>query len=404
MARNAVRFLTFAAVLFAFGVSDSFAQQIVSDPVLDAQLVAFEQNFNQYVAAHPELTYGSSQPIHLEGKKGKISYTYDVQGTYTVTYQGLDLAPTDPISADRFRMTLTIGSIRIEGDAALEIMRKTTSWSLDCPDNELSVQNLVYSSEVQVTQNGSVLVTNSKVKADRNSVVVSVPCLGAPAARDEALDEADVFDDLADDLADDFGDAMNAVAAPPGQVPPKNVTKKVNSSLQSTAGESNSDVMDEASTTAETTGASVAASAGNACSDAIRDDVDAIVDDLGAISAQANEQGFTVAIQQFVANLQVIVPTLTAPAQEIVQAFIDDLEAAIAEDGPGGTTITPAEQFGLTNDFYAVLFSTGISTSDLLSLEADLAAVFDSLSGISTAQLQADLAELVADIQGCTAQ
>jgi hypothetical protein len=130
-------------------------------------------------------------------------------------------------------------------------------------------------------------------------------------------------------------------------------------------------------------------------------DVDAVVADLATISNQAQGQGFPEAVQAFAADVRAIAPTLAPPSRDAIETFADDLGDAVADDGPGGAEITPLEQATLTADFYAAVFTTGITTSELTTLEADLVAAVGTLTGISTDELRADVNALVADASVC---
>jgi hypothetical protein len=121
--------------------------------------------------------------------------------------------------------------------------------------------------------------------------------------------------------------------------------------------------------------------------------------DLSNIAAQANANGFRTAIQDFINVLKSILPTLSQPSQQVVQKFINDLNAAIA-DGQ----ISTLEQITLSNDLYNLVISTGITSSQLTLITDSLANVLSTLSGISTTQLKTDLQKLVTDAQACLKQ
>src|SRR5438067_824542 len=108
-------FLSLLTLLTASGAN---AQEIVTDPVLNQSLIKFQQNFPQYIQEHPELTSGSTQPIELNGGKGKVKFNFAQQGQYMIAYDSLQFSATEPISADQFNIKLTIKSIVLLGDAS----------------------------------------------------------------------------------------------------------------------------------------------------------------------------------------------------------------------------------------------------------------------------------------------
>jgi hypothetical protein len=147
--------------------------------------------------------------------------------------------------------------------------------------------------------------------------------------------------------------------------------------------------------------ASTAFCQSGACKTTLSTDTQAIGNDLAAIAGQANAQGFPQAVQALALELQTIMPGLNPPDQQLVQQFLTDLSAATSASGPGGSTITPIEKLVLSNDLNQVVLSTGITNSEINTISNDLLAVMNSLSGISTAQLQADTQKLVADAKSC---
>jgi hypothetical protein len=137
------------------------------------------------------------------------------------------------------------------------------------------------------------------------------------------------------------------------------------------------------------------------CRSLITSDVQAVVADLSAIAGQAKAQGFPQAMEKLAADLEAILPSLSAPDQVLVEKFVTDLQNAVSSTGPGGTTITAAERIQLTNDLVQLLLSTGMTSAQVDLILSDLMAVTSSLSGISTVQLQADLQKLAADVKAC---
>ena len=366
--------LALVAILFTpLGALARQSGQIVSDPALDAALRAFEQQLPQYVAAHPALTSGASAPVSLQGTKGKITYSVQMQGQYAVDYGSLRLASTTPISADRFLVTLEVDSVTLSGSADVTITRQGRTFQLDCDNTVFTVHNVTYAAEVQTASDGSVTVTNSSVSVPPKSVDVVLPCL-RPGA--EKVDD----------------------------VPSQSVKNKTNSAITSAANAANSSVNQAARTAGSTAGNAISGAAGSPCGGTLQSDVDAIAADLAAISAQANSQGFSVAVQVLVADLQAILPALSAPEQAQVQKLVADLQSATSASGPGGATITAPEQATLTLDLYNVLVSTGASPQEAALITTDILAVMGTVTGISTVQLQADVRRFAADAQSCAGQ
>jgi hypothetical protein len=137
------------------------------------------------------------------------------------------------------------------------------------------------------------------------------------------------------------------------------------------------------------------------CRATITADTQAVVADLSAIASQAGAQGFPEAMRNLATDLETILPSLNQPDQALVEKFVTDLEAAISSTGPGGPQITTAEKIQLSNDIVQLLTSTGMTSTQVNRILDDLSAVADSVSGISTSQLQADLRRLAADTNSC---
>lgn len=140
---------------------------------------------------------------------------------------------------------------------------------------------------------------------------------------------------------------------------------------------------------------------GTACRTNLATDAQLIANDLAAIAAQAGDQGFGKAVQTLAKDLEALLPALASTDQQLVEKFLTDLTSATSSSGPGGSSITASEKLVLTNDLTQILVSSGISSSQITTIANDLNAVMASLSGISTAQLQADLQKLVADAKTC---
>lgn len=388
--------LSFALVTIALAASSASARQIVSDPALDGRLVAFEQGFPQYVASHPELTSGAAGPLEVDGRRGKVSIAYSLEGAYTVLYGTLDFAPTSPISPDRFRMSLEITSVVITGSGEIAITRKGETYDLSCPNNVVTVPGMTFTSEVVVTETGAVELDMPRTDLDPRDITLTVPCLAGRGNATAVTDELEAR--LEDEVA---ADILAFLSAASGGAPTRGTLKKATAALASGASEPDSDVADTGEDTAETAGRVVATAAASPCGGAVEEDVKAVVGDLAAIANQAEDQGFAEAVAAFADDLRAIVPGLTAPSQDAVETFVDDLEDAVSEDGPGGAEITALEQATLTVELYSIVLSTGITSEDLATLQADLLAAVGSLEGISTAQLEADLSQLVADASAC---
>ena len=387
--------LAFALTVVALAAASASAQQIVSDPTLDARLAAFEQSFPQFVAAHPQLTSGAAGPIEIDGKRGKVRVAYSFQGGYAVSYGTLDFMPTSPISADRFVMSLEITSVVLTGSGDLVITRKGESYQLTCPNNVLTVPAMTLTSEVVVSSGGAVQLVMPRTDLDARDIAVSVPCL---EGRVSASAAAALEDELDDAIA---GEVVGFLSAATPGAPSRGTLNKARAGLESGASEPDSDVADAGEDTAEAAAAAVASSAASPCGGTVMADVEAVVADLAEIAAQAEDQGFPEAMTAFADDLRAIVPTLTAPSQDAIETFLDDLADAVAEDGPGGSQITALEQATLSVEIYAVVLSTGITSTDLATLQNDLLAAVSTLDGISTDQLRADLEQLAVDASAC---
>ncbi|HND18522.1 MAG TPA: hypothetical protein PLB18_04055, partial [Acidobacteriota bacterium] len=183
--------------------------------------------------------------------------------------------------------------------------------------------------------------------------------------------------------------------------PSKGTLNTVNTTMQALAAVPGSSVATSTTEAVTTNGTMTAASAPAPCNGTVQADIQLVITDLSAISAQAQAQGFQTAVQTLTTDLRTIIPTLTAPSQSTVQKFIDDLNKYTASTSMGGTTITAIEQAVLINDFNNVVLSTGITSTQLTTLQTDLVGVLNTLSGISTAQLQTDFQKLIADVQTC---
>ncbi|MBX7220749.1 MAG: hypothetical protein K1Y36_12440 [Blastocatellia bacterium] len=404
-----------AGVFVIFGVllhgGSAFGQQqIVTDPKLNETLLAFQNNFPKFVSEHPELTSGASEPINLSGGQKKATFTFQQQGQYSVTYGALQFSPSTPISANRFGMTLNLQTIALSGSSALEIKdKKGKTYNLSCANNQFRVSPVVFTCSVTVLPTGAPMVTSPNVKFDPKTITVSIPCLDGKNSTTETNLEISVEDLRAQGLwteADDIAlhngieDALTTTALQSG-TPKPSTSSAAKEGLTSSAQSSSSDVSKSTTSTATSNGTSTAASAPQPCNGNLSADVQAVINDLTAISQQAQAQGFQQAMQNFVNSLKAILPTLSAPDQATVQKFINDLTTFTSSSSQGGTTITPLEQATLYTDFYNVVLSTGITVSQLQTLQANLVAVLNTLSGISTAQLQADFQKLVNDAKSC---
>jgi hypothetical protein len=293
-------------------------------------------------------------------------------------------------------MTLAITSIVITGGGEVAITRKSETYNLACPNNVATVPALTFTTEVVVTESGAVQLVMPRTDLDPRDVTLSVPCLeGRGNATAEAGDlEAALEVEVADEV-------HSFLAAAAGGAPTRGTLKKASAGLTSGATEPDSDVADTAEDTAETAGRVVASTAASPCGGTVEADAEAVVADLAAIASQADEQGFQEAVALFADDLRAIAPGLTAPSQDAVETFVDDLEDAVSEDGPGGAEITALEQATLTVELYSIVLSTGITSEDLATLQSDLLSAVASLEGISTAELEADLRQLATDASAC---
>lgn len=138
-----------------------------------------------------------------------------------------------------------------------------------------------------------------------------------------------------------------------------------------------------------------------ACAQTLTTDAKAVTVDIQAIAAQANAQGFRDAVEQFAADIEEMLPTLSRPSQDAVEKFVTDLSKATSESSPGGTSISPSERLVLINDWVILVTSTGATQQQLDTITADLTAAFSALQGIDTTQLQTDLQVLLNDARAC---
>jgi hypothetical protein len=344
------------------------ADTIVTDPVLNETLHYVEQHFAEFVASHVHLTTGSSQPIHIEGKKGKVNVVCDAQGTYTVEYGSIDFEPTEPVSQSTFNVTLVISNILVTADASMHVTRATRAWEIDCPSNQFSVSDVVFTSQVVVNPAGTVTLVDPQVHFDPTTIMVSISCL--PAAR-----------------------------LPVGI--PEKVAKKAFLAIEKAARASDSEVVETMSTTATAGGTFAAALAASPCASEVMGAARVVAADLAAISQQAQSAGFSAAVQDFVEDLRIILPTLAAPDQATVEQLLIDLESVTSASSDGGTTITPIEQLTLTRDLTNVAASTGLTREQMELLIGDMIAVLDALAGVSTDQLEADLLVFATALSTC---
>lgn len=366
--------------------------QIVTDPNLNQILIEFQQNFPQYVEAHPELTSGSTRPINLSGGKAKISFTLQQQGNYQITYGSLVFSPTNPISSNRFHMSLQISILSYGGSAQLKITdKKGKTYDIECQNNQFTVNDVLYTATVELRTVGSpdaIIITNPQVTLDPKKITVNLPCLNTKKPiSPENLDYI-VLEHLATTT-------LSSITGQQGSVS-QGTLNKTQSAINSAATQPNSAVSQSSQETAYAVSTSVATSASSPCSGVVLNDAKAVILELANIAAQANSNGFKTAMQQFINTLSSILPTLSPPSQALVQQFINDLNAAIA-DG----SITTLEQLTLLNDLYNLVLSTGITQAQLQQIIADLNAVLSTLQGISTAALQSSLQKLYSDAQGC---
>ncbi|MEW6731528.1 MAG: hypothetical protein AB1489_09385 [Acidobacteriota bacterium] len=398
-------------------------QQIVSDPQLNQALNGFQERFSEFIQSRPELLRGAVPPVQLSATVKKIRFDFNQQGEYAISYGKLQLSSTNPISANRFVLTLSITRISLNGDATLVIVdKKGRSFNLQCPGNQFIVNAGSFSTQVEINNTdrpGSVLLNNRLVNIDTKSITVNLPCLQKKRLSDELgvelaatesqtlmLDGATIsdgtilldqssLDGIESQVSDLFAETLPQILTQ-GAAPSQGTLDKVNSGIQSSATQPNSAVTMTAGSTAMTTGTSVATAASSPCSGTVYNDVKAVVADLSNIAAQANANGFKTAMQQFINDLKAILPTLSPPSQTTVQQLINDLNAAVAD----GKISTP-EQLTLVNDFYNLVLSTGLTSSQFETIKNDLIAVANTLTGISTAQLQTDLQKLSTDAKSC---
>ncbi len=378
------------------------AQEIVLDPVLNKALVTFQQQFPQFIQQKPELTSGVSPEINLNGGKGKTTFTFQQQGQYLIDYDSLQFSPTTPISRNTFQITLKLKDVSLMGNAALMIMAKGKNFNLQCSNNIFIVNNLAFTSLVQVDRM-NVALSNTQVNFDPKAITISIPCLkkndNQPTeAILEEITPEEITPDLTKELTTTIVNSMTTVFSQ-GDQPTQGTINKVSSSLQTSATQTNSSVSMAASSTSMSSSMAVATNATSPCGGNVNNDAKLVIMDLSNIAAQANANGFRTAIQDFINVLKSILPTLSQPSQQVVQKFINDLNAAIA-DGQ----ISTLEQITLSNDLYNLVISTGITSSQLTLITDSLANVLSTLSGISTTQLKTDLQKLVTDAQACLKQ
>lgn len=371
------------------------AQQIVTDPTLNQSLITFAQQFPDFLQTHPELTSGTTKAVELTGGKGKVTFSFAQQGEYSIVYDNVKFSATTPISPNSFIVTLAIKNITLSGNANIAIMAKGRQFKLDCAGNQFTIPKLVYSATVAVPMMSKVLLANAKVDLDPKTIMVNIPCLRGKQGITEVT-EALEGGELGFNMD---GNPLGSVMQLDGSQPPQGTLNKVNTSVQTSASQPNSGASSSAMSSAMSSSTAVATSASSPCGGAVNNDAKLVITDLANISAQANAAGFRTALQQFISVLRTILPTLSQPSQATVQKFIDDLNAAIV-DGK----ISTAEQTTLTVDFFNLVLSTGITSAQLNMIDTALVNVLNTLMGISTAQLQADLMKLATDAQACLNQ
>ncbi|MBL8151411.1 MAG: hypothetical protein JNN15_15920 [Blastocatellia bacterium] len=383
------------SLLFCFVSFTNAEAQIVTDPQLNQSLITFQQNFSQFIAQNPALSNGSSPPITVAGTTKRIEYNLQFQGSYSIVYNSIEFLPTNPISSNRFVTKLNIQSINLSGSSNLLIKdKKGRDFSLQCPDNRFSISPVVFTAEI-TAGSGQTSISSPRVNFDPKTISVMIPCLEErrPGSEFWAEDEGVV-------LVDSFGKVIVKVVEQNG-MPSQATLSRVSSAIRASVQQPNSSVSNAAAGTILTTGTTASISASSPCAAAVMASAQAVVADLVAISSQAQSQGFNVALQQFLTIVRTILPTLNQPSQATIQKFVTDVNQAISASSPGGTTITPAEQSILVVDFYNLVLSTGITTSQLQAIESSLIAVLNTLSGISTAQLQTDLRALIDNARNC---
>ena len=169
---------TFLIIFFVVGsASAQTNQQIVTNPLLNEVLIAFEDNFSQFIQAHPELAAGSTNSIELKGGKGKVTFTFQQQGQYRIVYDGLHFTPTNPISMDHFNVTLAIKSITFTGNAEIAITAKGQDFNVQCPASQFTIGAVTFTSEVEVNSSQGAALTNPQINFDAATIKVDLPCL-----------------------------------------------------------------------------------------------------------------------------------------------------------------------------------------------------------------------------------
>jgi hypothetical protein len=156
------------------------AQQIVSDPQLNQMLLAFKDSF----ANSPLLTNGSTPLIELTGSQNKVAFVFQQQGQYVFDYGELEFIPTNPISANRFSVQLSINTLTLVGDGSITITNKGKSFNLPCNGNQFAVGPVAFSVMVEIGPAGEILLSNMETIFDPNNTQLSIPCLQSASFSD----------------------------------------------------------------------------------------------------------------------------------------------------------------------------------------------------------------------------
>ncbi len=268
---------------------------------------------------------------------------------------------------------------------------------LNCPGSSFVIGPVTFTSQVTVSLTNGPSLTDQQVKFDPTMIKTNIPCLRKKGLGQESdLGADDYAGELELVISNDISHALGEIAPQDDGSPSQGTLNKVNAGVNNSATSTNSSVANSATTNTMSNGSAIATNATSSCSGTVSSDAKAVITDLASIATQANANGFTTAINQFISDLNTILPTLSAPAQSTVQKFITDLNNAVA-DGK----ISVSEKATLITDLYNIALSAGITSSELMTITNDLANVLATLSGISTTQLNSDLQKLVNDTRSC---
>lgn len=202
---------TIAMVLF-ISLPAKADDQIVTDPVLNTALNQIEKLFPTIIQQEPSLTIGAVPEIDLAGSKGSLSFSFEQDnGSFAINFDSLKFSPTNPISANKFNITLTAKNITLAGSATIMVMANGQQYTLQCQDSQFVIGPISFTAEAEITKE-DINVDNPKLDFDPANLMIDMPCL------------------------------MQSVAGRDGKAIPMDVLKKLQSAIKSSASKRKSSV------------------------------------------------------------------------------------------------------------------------------------------------------------------